>query len=92
MLQIIPGELTCEPLNVPDGRPMTVREAVAAIMEVAGHAVTPVYDAAKPAAIPYRALDMTKYMALYGTPKRTPFKEGIRKTMEWYQAVKKGAA
>lgn len=92
MLQIVQGELTCEPLNVPDGRPMTVREAVAAILDVAGHAVTPVYDAAKPAAIPYRTLDMTKYMALYGKPKRTPFKEGIRQTMEWYQALKKGAA
>jgi len=71
---------------------MTVREAVATILEVTNHTVSPVYDDSKPTAISYRSLDMTKFVALYGVPRRTPFKEGIRKTIEWYQAVKRRTA
>jgi GDP-L-fucose synthase len=74
-----------EPLNVCSGHPLTVAQAVESILRVAGHAPRVEYDRTKPSAIPYRALDMTRFETFYGRPQRTPFESGVGQTVEWYQ-------
>lgn len=75
---------SCEPLNVCNGQPMTIRNAVDAILLACGHAVVPCFDSSKPTAVPYRALDMSRFEARYGKGPRTSFADGIRKTIDWY--------
>lgn len=87
LLDVLARYCVCDPLNVSSGTAMNIREAVKAILEVCGHSVTPQYDETKPNAIPYRMLDGTKFASLFGEKKKTPFKEGIQKTVEWYRST-----
>ena len=83
---------TCEPLNVASGASVTIREAVAVVLDACGHAPAVHYDAKKPDAIPYRLLDTTKVDQILGPRARTPFRTGIEKTVRWYRAVRETRA
>lgn len=87
LLDILNRYCVCDPLNVSSGTSITIREAVGTILQVCEHRVTPQYDETKPNAIPYRMLNTTKFEAIFGKKKKTPFEEGIRKTVAWYQST-----
>jgi GDP-L-fucose synthase len=74
----------CDPINTGSGESTTIRDAVKVILDVCGHNVLPQYDETKPTAIPYRMVSTTKFESIFGKKKRTPFKEGIVKTVEWF--------
>ncbi len=75
-----------DPVNVSSGLGMTIREAVDIVLDLCGHKVKPIYDKSKPAAIPYRVLDVTKLKSILGEKIRMPFRKGIEKTIKWYQS------
>lgn len=77
----------CEPLNLASGSELTIRDAVATILEVCRHDAPPQYDPSKPDAIPYRMLDTTKADAILGRRPRTSFRDGIEQTVRWYRAL-----
>lgn len=77
--------LVCGPLNVGYGQGTTIDEAVKVILEASGHNTAPEYDTSKPTAIPYRVLDTKKFESIFGSWRRIPLSEGIRKTVAWYQ-------
>jgi GDP-L-fucose synthase len=72
-----------EPLNVAGDRDLTIRQAVREVLDATNHPVEPEYDASKPTAIPYRALNTNRFVGIFGPRKRTPFEEGVRRTVEW---------
>ncbi len=86
LLDIYARACVCDPLNTAHGSAITIREAVDVILRVCGHSIRPTYDASKPNAIPYRMLNTAKFEGLFGRKRRTPFEEGIRRTVAWYQA------
>jgi GDP-L-fucose synthase len=45
-----------------------------------------VWDTSKPNGQPRRGLDVSRAEALFGFRATTPFEEGLRRTIAWYQA------
>lgn len=87
LLDILRRYCVCDPINLSSGSSITIRDAVAAILEVCNHRVTPQFDETKPNAIPYRMLSTVKFNSIFGHKQRTPFRKGIEKTVEWYRSV-----
>ncbi len=87
LLDVLENYCVCDPVNVGSGRGVTVRGAVQVILEACGHEATPIYDETKPSGIPYRVLDLSKFEAVFGKKERTPFKDGISRTVEWLREV-----
>lgn len=87
LLDVFDNYCNCEPLNVSGGKGIDVETAVKVILDICGHDVFPQYDLSRPSSIPYRVLDMERIEFLLGKRKRTPFEEGIAKTVEWYKAT-----
>ena len=73
-----------DPINLCSGRPLTIKETVDAILMVCRHAPKVFFNEDQPSAVPYRAVDDTKYRSLFGKKERTPFDVGLAKTVEWY--------
>lgn len=87
LLDILIKHCICDPINISSGEGISIRDAVKVILDVCGHNVIPQYDETKPTAIPYRMLNTTKFESIFGKKKRTPFREGIAKTVEWYKSI-----
>jgi GDP-L-fucose synthase len=87
LLLILERCCNADPINVAHGQSISVREAVAVILDACGHRTTPEYDPSKPEAVPYRMLDTTKADALLGRRSRTSFAPGIEATVRWYRSV-----
>ena len=85
LLAIFRLDKTGEPINVGSGTPITVREAAEIILKTCGHGAPVEYDAAKPTAIPYRAVDIGRLEVLCGRRPRTSLAAGIKQTVAWYQ-------
>jgi nucleoside-diphosphate-sugar epimerase len=85
MLRMVEQGCSDEPLNVCSNHPITIAQAVNAILDVTGHRPRVLYDASKPTAIPYRALDMSRYERRYGALPGTPLAVGLAKTLAWYR-------
>jgi GDP-L-fucose synthase len=76
----------CKAFNMGGGHPMTIRESVEAILKVTGRSHYEVrYDPSKPTTIPKRLIDISRSKQLLGWVPKTPFEEGLQKTVEWYQ-------
>jgi GDP-L-fucose synthase len=86
VLKVLDKYCISEPINVSDGKPVSIKELVKTILEVCDHPASLKYDLTKPTAVPYRVLDNTKADTLLGKIDKTPLKEGIRKTVEWYRS------
>ncbi len=75
----------CDPVNIGYGEPILIRDAVASILKVTGHAgCEVVFDRTKPATITKRLVDTTKARDLLGFRPEVGFEEGIRRTVAWY--------
>ncbi len=74
-----------EPVNLGSGMEISIRDLVDQIVELTGFKGQVRWDASKPDGQPRRCLDTSKAKRLFGFEARTPFKEGLRKTIEWYQ-------
>ncbi len=85
LLALLKGEVDTGglPVNICSGEPMTIRDAARIILQACRHPVEPVFDSAKPSAIPYRALDDSRYRQLFGRRPRTAFREGVERTVAW---------
>lgn len=84
LLDVLEHHCVGDPINLASGQALTIAEAVEVILDVCGHHVRPVYDPSKPDAIPYRRLDTTNFEQRLSRKARTPFREGIRRTVAWY--------
>jgi len=76
------------PVNICNGKPMTIKDAVETILQVCKYETKICFNPDKPSAITYRAIDNSRYVQIFGAGKRTAFKDGIKKTVEWYKKYK----
>ena len=75
-----------EPINIGADREITIRETAEAIAEVTGFTGTLRWDSSKPDGQPRRRIDPGRAAALLGWKASMDFKEGLRRTVDWYLA------
>ena len=75
-----------DPVNLGVGREITIRELVELIARLTRFQGEIRWDATKPDGQPRRALDTSRARELFGFVARTGFEDGLRRTIEWYEA------
>jgi GDP-L-fucose synthase len=73
-----------EPMNLGNGREVTIRQAVETIARLVGFGGKIAWDPSKPDGQPRRCLDVTRARETIGFVASTPFEEGLRKTIDWF--------
>lgn len=74
-----------EPVNLGTGDEITIRELVEIIRQETGFEGELRWDSSKPDGQPRRRLDISRAEKEFGFKARTPLREGIRRTIEWYR-------
>jgi GDP-L-fucose synthase len=74
-----------EPINLGAGREISIRELAETIAALTGFRGRLAWDPTKPDGQPRRCLDTSRARALLGWSARTPFDEGLRRTIAWYR-------
>jgi GDP-L-fucose synthase len=75
-----------EPVNLGTGEEISVRDLAALVAELTGFDGEIVWDTSKPNGYPRRRLDVSRAERLFGFRARTPLREGVERTVEWYRA------
>jgi len=75
-----------EPINLGSGREVSIRDLAQLIARLTGFTGEIVWDIDKPNGQPRRLLDVTAAEREIGFRSRTSLEEGLRNTVEWYQA------
>jgi GDP-L-fucose synthase len=78
-----------EPVNIGAGFEISIRDLADLIVELSGFKGKVVWDETKPDGQPRRMLDTTRAYREFGFRAKTPFREGLEKTIAWYQANRK---
>jgi GDP-L-fucose synthase len=74
-----------EPVNVGSGIEISIRDLVYLIARLTHFEGKVVWDTSKPDGQPRRSLDIGKAEQLFGFKAETPFEDGLRRTVEWYE-------
>ena len=77
-----------DPVNLGSGYEISIKDLVEMIAHLTGFEGKLVWDMSKPNGQPRRGLDVSRAEALFGFRANTPFEEGLRRTIAWYQAWK----
>jgi GDP-L-fucose synthase len=75
-----------DPVNLGAGREISIRDLAGTIARLTGFGGRLVWDSSKPDGQPRRCLDVTRAVRLLHWRARTPFEEGLRRTVAWYQS------
>ena len=81
-----------EPVNLGVGCEITIRALAEKIAELCGYRGEIVWDTSKPDGQPRRALETSRAAQLFGFEARTSFEEGLRRTIEWFEATRERQA
>ena len=77
-----------DPVNIGAGQEVAINDLVETIRRLAGYEGKIVRDLSRPDGQPRRCLDTSRAKAEFGFTARTPFEEGLRKTIDWYTAAR----
>ena len=80
-----------EPVNLGAGFEITIKELVELIAELMDFKGEIVWDATKPDGQPRRMLDVSRAEKLFGFKAKTKFRDGLKATIDWYLASRKGS-
>jgi GDP-L-fucose synthase len=72
------------------GSEISIRELTELIVELTGFQGETVWDRTKPDGQPRRALDTSRAWECFGFRAGTPFREGLRRTIGWYETAVSG--
>ena len=81
-----------EPVNIGTGNEISIKDLTGLIAELTGFTGDIVWDKSKPNGQPRRCLDVTRAKALFGFAAKTSFRDGLRKTIEWYDRSREQGA
>jgi GDP-L-fucose synthase len=81
-----------EPVNIGAGFEIAIRDLAALIAELVGFRGRLVFDATKPDGQPRRSLDVSRAREAFGFRATTDFRDGLRRTIDWYRANRPAAA
>ncbi len=74
-----------DPVNLGSGYEISIKDLARKVAHLAGFEGKLVWDTSKPNGQPRRGLDVSRAEALFGFRANTPFEEGLRRTIAWYQ-------
>jgi GDP-L-fucose synthase len=74
-----------DPVNVGAGFEISIKELVELIKELTGFKGRLAWDATKPDGQPRRMLDTSRAFREFGFKAKTQFREGLKRTIEWYR-------
>jgi len=74
-----------EPVNIGAGFEISIRDLTELIVELTGYKGKITWDTTKPDGQPRRMLDTTRAKNEFGFQAKTGFREGLQKTIEWYE-------
>ena len=74
-----------DPVNIGAGFEIKIKDLVDLIADYTGFGGEIVWDTSKPDGQPRRCLDTTKAEKEFGFKAKMPFKEGLKRTIEWYK-------
>jgi GDP-L-fucose synthase len=81
-----------ETVNIASGNQYCLRDLLDLMIKIDGYNNAHiVFDATKPTMIPKRLIDPSKARQALGFEPKTSMEDGLRKTIEWYKALKKQA-
>lgn len=75
-----------EIVNISSGVPVTIRELVELIAELIGYQGKIVWDTSRPDGQRVKAFDVRRMQEWLGYRCRTPLREGLQKTIAWFEA------
>lgn len=75
-----------EIVNISSGVPVTIREVVETVAELAGYDGRILWDSSKPDGQMAKGFDVTRMKSWLGYECRTPLREGLRKTLAWFES------
>jgi len=75
-----------DPVNLGAGFEISIRQLAELIAETVGFKGRLVWNSSLPDGQPRRSLDTTRAQEQFGFSARTPFQDGLRRTVEWYRA------
>ncbi|MCW5774954.1 MAG: NAD-dependent epimerase/dehydratase family protein [Phycisphaeraceae bacterium] len=78
------------PINLGPGVEVSIRELVGHIVRTVGYTGQVEWDTTKPEGQPRRCLDTARAAALLGWKAKVGLEEGLRRTVEWYEAQGQG--
>jgi GDP-L-fucose synthase len=78
------------PVNIGAGREIAINDLIELIRRLTGFRGEIVRNLSVPDGQPRRFLDTTRAREEFGFVARTPFEEGLRRTIEWYEAHRTG--
>jgi len=73
-----------DPVNLGASREITIKDLADLIAQLVGYYGKIVWDTSKPDGQPRRCVDTSKAKKEFGFEARTDFKEGLKRTIEWY--------
>ena len=73
-----------EPINIGAGFEIKIKDLVELIAELTGFKGEVIWDTTKPDGQPRRCLDVSKAKEEFGFEAKVDFREGLRKTIDWY--------
>ena len=73
-----------DPINLGSGREISINDLAELITELTGYQGELKWDTSKPNGQPRRALNTDKAEEQFGFKAKTPFREGLQKTVQWY--------
>jgi GDP-L-fucose synthase len=85
LLQIAERYDSAEPLNLGSGMEISIRELIELIARLVGFKGELIFDTTKPDGQPRRCLDITRARELIGFNPTTPFEDGLRQTIAWFE-------
>lgn len=77
-----------DPVNIGAGFEISIKDLAELIAKLTGFEGKIVWDITKPDGQPRRCLDTARAYKEFGFKAKTPFEEGLRKTIEWYSEQK----
>lgn len=80
-----------EPVNLGSGREIAIKELAELIVELTGFQGSIRWDPSKPDGQPRRRLDTSRAEQAFGFVASTPFRDGLKTTIEWYLSHRKEA-
>jgi GDP-L-fucose synthase len=80
-----------QPVNLGSSYEISIRELTELIARLTSYEGDIVWDTSKPNGQPRRKLDTSRARELFGFAASTPFEEGLRRTIRWYEQERKAA-
>jgi len=74
-----------EPVNIGSGLEISIKDLAKLIVELTGFKGRVIWDKTKPDGQPRRCLDTSNAQREFGFRAKTDFKEGLKKTIDWYR-------